>query len=161
MKGMIHMSKKRHLIIAGLASMTLFAGFTTYADYYDHVKKTNIAGFSNKTASPQISAEAPQNTLLFSKASLEKVTEILPLQEQPQAVANADPAPERPAPQPVQPATIPLPNVSPAQAAPLPVDAPSAPPNNSPQVTQPAQDPITPAPAPAPAKQKTTTTRAS
>lgn len=159
---MINMSKKRHLIIAGLASMTLFAGFTTYADYYDQVKNNNIAGFSTEAAFPQSSAElnspAPQNTLLFSKVFPGKVAETLPLQEQPPAAAK-DPAPGQPAPQAAQPETIPLPNLPPVQADPQPAVAPDTPSGNLPQVNQPVQDPIPPAPAPA--KKKTTTTRAS
>lgn len=151
------MSKKTHLIIAGLASMTLFAGFTAYVDYFDQTRNKTIAGISTETSLQHISTDVippAQNPFLYSKTSVH-ANDTPPLQEQPQTLAQADPAPGQPAPPPAPPETTPLPNLPSIQTVPQPADAS----NNAPQVNPPAQAPVTPTPAPV--KNKTTTTRAS
>ena len=160
MKGMNNMSNKRHKIIVGLASVALFAGFTTYTDYYD--TRNNSAVISTETANLQNSSAlnftAPQN-LALSQLYPAPIFETPSLQQQvyqSQAAATTDSPPEQPI---QQPEALPVPNLPPAATAKQPASTPSTQQSIPPQTNPPVQA-ETPA-APAPVKQKTTTTRAS
>lgn len=158
------MSQKRNTIIVGLASISIFAGFTLYTNYYDHTRNINSAAARTLAQAP-----APTSDLAASLVMQDTTRNTLPVPALVMSKPDHTPtrqeeqAPQTPlvtitANPPVQPETV-LPPALHSQTGEQPSTAPNTVQNDPPQITQPAA-PGTPA-APAPAKKKTTTTRAS